>query len=265
MSPTPVWILRAHGGGLLSGHQRAEPAGCLRQLGLHGLQLVPQGAAGVGRRLQLILQGRRHLVVLLLAGQRLAGHGVVPGPHRLLRALPPFAALPLAFGQLLGGQLLRSHGPGGLALGVADRRLHLPHRLLQHLLRIFKPIDHVVQVRGNDVAEALEQSHVVVLLIRKRTLLLARRRQAARSARPRFYPFHVMKPENRQAGDVFFNIFSARMLSEAPSRSSRRAWRTRRDAENGACLCVRALTAPSRPETMIGARTAPFPRRNLNR
>ena len=71
----------------------------------------------------------------------------------------PLLGLPLIIGELLPRQFFARHGPYNFATRLADRTLHLADRLLEHLLGILEVLDEVIEVGGNDVTDASENSH----------------------------------------------------------------------------------------------------------
>jgi hypothetical protein len=125
------------------------PQGALELLGLRGL-----GLPG-------LLQHLSPLRVLLLAHERLLGQVVAAffhGQHRAVLPVPRLLHLVL---ELRFQLALVGDGRRDLALGLRQLVPHVQDDLVQHLLGVFGPRDHVVDVRLDHRGQLVEDAHVV--------------------------------------------------------------------------------------------------------
>ena len=146
------------------GHLRAGDENVLAGAGLIELHLQ-----GLNLVLQLIDLGGNAIVACLqlfdlaletnLDVKRLAGKGLVAVLQRELGLVVPVGNLRLGIGELLSGNLLATHGLTKGAGGLIHLVFHLQNELLHHLHRIFRLINHVVDVCLQDVGDAFEECH----------------------------------------------------------------------------------------------------------
>ena len=88
---------------------------------------------------------RDHLV-FLLAGERLNGEVVAVAAHEGHRLLLPVFRRGLVALEIFGQSFLVGDRHGDAALRLHQLLAHVGDRLIQHLLRVFGPVDEVVQV-----------------------------------------------------------------------------------------------------------------------
>jgi len=111
-------------------------------------------------RLPLLFVAERELLVLGLAHQRLLGEVVVARLDREHRLLLPLDRELLLLLELLLQALLVGDGDGHLLLGLDHLPLHVEQHLVEHLLRIFRLGDRVVDVRLEKRSEPREDRHL---------------------------------------------------------------------------------------------------------
>src|SRR5204862_7322842 len=100
-----------------------------------------------------------HLGEALEPLARRAGQVVLPLVDGELRFPHPFGGLVGLLRLLLLEQVMVGHRDRDLRLHLQKLVLHVENHLLDHLLRVFSPVDQVVQVRANQRCDAFEYCH----------------------------------------------------------------------------------------------------------
>lgn len=100
------------------------------------------------------------VVVFLLTGERLLGQLVVAGLHGQHRLALPLLALGNLIVPLLLEALLVADRNGDLLLRLNELGLHVGEDLVEHLLRVLRLGDQVVEVRLDQRAQPRKDAHL---------------------------------------------------------------------------------------------------------
>jgi hypothetical protein len=108
---------------------------------------------------ELVREGLGHLTMTEGLLNRCARKDIISFTCAQLRPPQKIGTGLLVLDALLLQQMLVRNRDRNLSLHLHQLILHIEQNLLQHLLRIFRAIDQVIQIRTNQAAHTFEQAH----------------------------------------------------------------------------------------------------------
>ena len=164
LGPLPVQLLAGAGAAVLDGQQLAARLRLLQPL----LQPAERGAQRVGLGAliaELLGEAGGHLLVADLLAQRGAREIVLLAGDGQRRLALPVAGGFLVLCLLLFEQVLVGERDGDLRLHLQKLVLHIENELAQHLLRVFRAVDQIVEVGAEQSCNSFQQCHDVTPLL----------------------------------------------------------------------------------------------------